>query len=58
MFDSISVPLDQVSYFLVDHSTVQDLLYDPLFLSVYDFWQRGGEVYVNVVLGPPVLGSV
>ena len=40
--DSISFPFDEVSQFLINHLTIQDLFHDPFFFSVYDFQERGG----------------
>ena len=57
MFNSESVPLDQVMQFLIDYSAIQDLFYDPFFFSINDFWEWG-EVCVDLVLSLPVLGLV
>ena len=41
MFNSESVPLDQVLQFPIDHSAIEDLLYNPFFFSVDDFREWG-----------------
>ena len=41
VFNFESVPLDQVMQFPIDHSAIQNLLYDPFFFSINDFWEQG-----------------
>ena len=40
VFDSIALPLDQVLYFLVEQSTVQDLFNNVLFFAFDKFRGR------------------
>ena len=38
VFNTETIPFDQVTQFPVDHLTVQDFLHYPLLLAIYNFW--------------------
>jgi len=43
VFNTKTLPLDQVTKLAVDHPTIQDFLHYPLFFTIYNFPEMEAE---------------